>query len=68
MNRPATINDYQVTCFICREQWTLRLLAKLPKQCPRCGNRHWNKPAAVGVSSADPSASMAARRQEEQQL
>ena len=47
MNLPATVKDYRVTCFVCREQWTIRLLGKLPKQCPRCGSRHWNEPAAA---------------------
>lgn len=34
--------DFVLTCGTCKGTW-MRRSENLPKQCPKCGDRHWNK-------------------------
>ena len=51
--KPNTERDYFLTCASCGEHWIKRA-ASLPRQCPRCGDRHWNKPAPERVDGTLP--------------
>lgn len=41
---PTTKDDLTLTCQRCKNIWQRRNLETLPKSCPRCGSRYWQKP------------------------
>lgn len=49
VNHPNTVNQdikdsLILTCQRCNQSWQRRSLDKLPKACPRCRSRYWQKP------------------------
>lgn len=39
-----TQDNLTLTCLRCNHAWMRRNLHKLPKTCPKCGSRYWQKP------------------------